>query len=72
MKKLILILVPILLLGCQSQEDQAQKDYNQCISFCASSLATEPVVPATDFDNDQQDFVTIELCRKECEEKFLS
>ena len=68
MKKEILFLCLLLLLACNPNTTAQQQDYEQCISFCASSLDTPSDTP----DDEAVDFVTIELCRRECEEKFLN
>jgi len=59
MKRVIFILLVLLLLvsGCADNEDEKIKDYEKCTTICSSVLS--------------EDFVTLELCRQECKEKFL-
>jgi len=58
MKRVIFILLVLLLLvsGCADKEEK-QKEYEKCTTICSSVLS--------------DDFVTLELCRQECKEKFL-
>jgi PBP1b-binding outer membrane lipoprotein LpoB len=60
MRNKIFVLFFILLIfvnGCSNVDVNPQKEYNKCTSVCASVL--------------EEDFVTMELCRQECREKFL-
>jgi len=59
MKRAIFILLVLLLLvsGCEDNEDEKMRDYQKCTTICSSVLS--------------EDFVTLELCRQECKEKFL-
>ena len=59
MKKIILILLilSLLITGCTDIETEKRKEYEKCTSVCSSVLS--------------EDFVTLELCRQECKEKFL-
>ncbi len=68
MKVTIFLILSLVLVTACNVETTPQQDYEQCISFCASSLETGPDT----LENDAGDFVTIELCREECEEKFLT
>jgi len=54
---LIFIAVLAFTAGCENIETKQQEEYNKCVSVCASVLS--------------EDFVTLELCRLECKEKFL-
>ena len=54
---LVSILFLIVLTGC-STEEAVQEEYVKCTAVCSSVL--------------EDDFVTMELCREECKEKFLS
>ena len=58
-KFIILFLIIILLFSasCINEDKEKIEEYNKCNSVCASVLS--------------DDFVTLELCRRECEEKFL-
>ena len=53
----IIIFILILSAGCNNEAVDSNKEYNKCVSVCASVLS--------------DDFVTLELCRQECKEKFL-
>jgi len=54
---LFFIIALLFTLGCSNNETKPQKEYEKCTSVCASVL--------------EDDFVTMELCRRECKEKFL-
>lgn len=53
---LFLIILVIFSAGC-SENVPKQEDYEKCTSVCASVLG--------------DDFVTMELCRQDCEKRFL-
>ena len=60
MNKTIVMFALIILLfstSCVNEDAQKQEEYEKCNSVCASVLT--------------DDFVTLELCRRECREKFL-
>jgi len=59
MKRVVFILLVLLLLvsGCVDNKDEKIKEYEKCTTICSSVLS--------------DDFVTLELCRQECKEKFL-
>ncbi|MAE42564.1 hypothetical protein CMO93_02230 [Candidatus Woesearchaeota archaeon] len=60
MNKVIFVIFVFMLLfsyGCTDKEAKKQEEYNKCASVCASVLG--------------EDFVTMELCREECQKKFL-
>ena len=60
MNKIIILFFVIILIvtsGCVSEDAKRQEEYEKCTSVCASVLS--------------DDFVTLELCRRECKEKFL-
>jgi|TARA_B100002003_G_scaffold224144_1_gene229303 uncharacterized protein (UPF0212 family) len=67
MKALLFIFCILILLSACSN-DQKQQDYEQCIAFCSASVDSNAIDP---LENEELDFVTIELCREECEE-FLT
>ena len=54
---LIAVIILIFSAGCADNDDSKLGEYNKCVSVCASVLS--------------EDFVTLELCRQECKEKFL-
>jgi len=54
---LIFLFILIILTACVAENDDEQKEYVKCTSVCASVLG--------------DDFVTMELCRQECEKKSL-
>lgn len=59
---LVALLVLVLFsLGCASQEERQQK-YNECTATCAVVVE----------GSDEEALVTLEICRKECEERYLS
>lgn len=62
MKKLnkiisLFFIVLIFINGCSTETTDAQQEYNKCTALCVAIVG--------------EDFVTLELCRQECEEKFL-
>lgn len=61
MKKTIITLFLIgliLITSCTNEIDSDKsKEYNKCTAICASVLS--------------EDFITLELCRQECNKKFL-
>ncbi len=60
MNKIIILFALILLIlstSCVNEDVNKQEEYEKCTSVCASVLS--------------DDFVTLELCRRECKEKFL-
>lgn len=62
MKKLnkiisLFFIVLIFINGCSNETTDAQKEYNKCTALCTTIVG--------------EDFVTLELCRQECKEKFL-
>ena len=54
---LFIVFILILSTGCVDEDAKKQEEYEKCTSVCASVL--------------EEDFVTMELCRRECEEEFL-
>tara|TARA_Y100000310_G_scaffold47186_1_gene43771 strand:- start:3281 stop:3478 length:198 start_codon:yes stop_codon:yes gene_type:complete len=54
---LVFLMVLIFSAGCATEEVDNQVEYNKCVSVCASVL--------------EEDFVIMDLCRQECNEKFL-
>ncbi|MBS3131105.1 hypothetical protein J4212_01615 [Candidatus Woesearchaeota archaeon] len=52
----LLVLSSFILSSC-SAESEKQKEYSKCTSVCSSVLGN--------------DYVTLDLCRKECRIKFL-
>ncbi len=60
LSKMIFIFFVVILIfssGCINQDAKKQEEYEKCTSVCASVL--------------EDDFVTMELCRRECKEEFL-
>ena len=58
--KIVLLSVMIMLIfsaSCVKEQTPKQEEYNKCASVCASVL--------------EDDFVTMELCRRECRNEFL-
>ena len=54
---LFILFILVLSTSCVNEEVNKQEEYEKCTSVCASVL--------------EEDFVTMELCRRECEEEFL-
>ncbi|MFC2016499.1 hypothetical protein ACFLUF_02170 [Chloroflexota bacterium] len=60
MNKVVILSIMIILIfsaSCVNENTPKQKEYEKCTSVCASVLS--------------DDFVTLELCRRECKKEFL-
>ncbi|MDP7622906.1 MAG: hypothetical protein QF436_02215 [Candidatus Woesearchaeota archaeon] len=53
---LFLVVLIIVLAGCNAKETDIQQEYNKCTSVCSSTL--------------EDDFVTLDLCMEECKKEF--
>ena len=53
----LMFIVLVFTSGCDTIETNPQQEYNKCTAVCTAVLG--------------EDFITLELCRQECSEKFL-
>ncbi len=54
---MLLLVLSLLIVGCIDTETEKREEYDKCNSVCSSVLS--------------DDFVTLELCREECQKTFL-
>ena len=61
MKRILMFLVVVVLIvlgGCDKEAVEAREAYEKCTSVCASVLS--------------EDYVTLHLCNEECKNEFLN
>ena len=58
----IMMLLLLFSYGCANTEVNKQEDYEKCTSVCAAIVESPEI---------EEGFVALELCRQECEKKFL-
>ena len=66
-----LFIALLVLNGCNTSDVNRNVEYDKCTTACIGAVETGFGDNSFDQDDNEEEFVTLDLCRRECGKKFL-